>query len=745
MRRWQRLWPCALWVVVLTALPVEPFAYAQQGAVPAAPVDPEAAPRPEWRAAPAGMRITIDGHLDEEAWPRVSPITTFIQAQPDTGAPATERTEVRLLYDANNLYIGAVCYDSEPRGLVVKTLERDYPGVISEDMDSFGFSLDTFLDRRNSFVFFINPRGGIKDGQTFNDGRTRDYGWDAIMDVETTVNESGWTVEIAIPWTTLRFDPTHDVQKWGVNFLRRIRRKNEVSYWAPLDRRNRIFLVSQAGTLHDLPRGRQSRNLTVKPFVLAGRSTGSNLAADDVGNRADGGLDVKWGITPQATLDLTWRTDFSQADVDQQQINLTRFPLFFPEQRDFFLENSGIFTLGDVTAPGGPRSGTSLRDFTLFHSRTIGLKSGQPVPLFGGARLTGRASAFEFGLLNVQSRRFEEDPAENFTAMRVRRNFLGNSDIGFLFTNRMETGEGSAGYNRSFGTDLNMRLARSLFINSYLAFTDKPGGGDGAARLAVGWRDRLWDTSAMFRHVGADFDPGMGFVRRTGIRQYYATAGARPRPSARAILEVNPYAEADYITDLAGNRLSWDGTLGFGVTFLDGGRISLRYDDRRERLDEPFRVRPGVSIPIGDYHFGEAAASYRTSEGRKVSGEVGVSGGGYFDGNRFTMTGGVAWQPDYHLTMEASAERNSLSVQGIDFTADLYTARVKYAFTTKLYVGAFVQYNADTNQVVTNARFRFIHAPLSDLFVVFTERRSRAGGLVLERFITVKFTRLFGF
>jgi hypothetical protein len=726
-------------------LPVAPFIHAQQDAVSAAPVDPEAVPRPEMRASPAGMRITIDGHLNEEVWQRVSPITTFIQAQPDTGRPATERTEVRLLYDTDNLYIGAVCFDSDPKGLVVKTLERDYPGVISEDMDSFGFTLDTFLDRRNSFVFYINPRGGLKDGQTFNDGTTRDYGWDAIMDVETVVTESGWTVEVAIPWTTLRFDPTQDVQTWGINFLRRIRRKNEVSYWAPLDRRNRIFLVSRAGTLHDLPRGRQSRNITVKPFALAGRSTGTNLAEDDVGNRVDGGLDVKWGITPRATLDLTWRTDFSQADVDREQVNLTRFPLFFPEQRDFFLENSGIFTLGDVTSVGAPRTGTSLRDFTLFHSRTIGLKSGQPVPLFGGARLTGRSGTFEFGLLNVQSKAFEEDPPENFTAMRARRNFLGNSDMGFMFTNRVETGEEGERYNRSFGTDLNMRLARSLFINSYLAFTDTSGERDGAARLAVGWRDRLWDTSAMFRHVGADFDPGMGFVRRTGIRQYYATFGARPRPSARAILEVNPYAEADYITDLAGDRVSWDGTLGFGLTFLDGGAITLRYSDRRERLDEPFRVRPGVSVPIGDYHFGEASASYRASRGRRVSGSVGVSGGGYFDGERFSINGSLAWQPNYHLTIEASALRNELSVQGIDFTADLYTTRVKYAFTTKLSVNAFVQYNADTDQVVTNARLRFIHAPLSDLFIVFTERRDVAGGAVLERMFTVKFTRLFGF
>jgi hypothetical protein len=731
-----------IWVVSVSALSGTPTVDARQTEVQ---VDPEAVPRPQTRAAPAGMPITIDGRLDEEVWGNASPITTFIQAQPDAGAPATERTEVRLLYDADNLYISAVCYDSEPDRLVVKTLERDYPGVISETMDSFGFSLDTFLDRRNSFIFFINPRGGLKDGQAFNDGTTRDYGWDAILNVETEVNEKGWIVEIAIPWTTLRFDPTQDVQTWGVNFLRRIRRKNEVSYWAPLDRRNRIFLVSQAGTLTDLPRGRQSRNLNVKPFVLARRSTGTNLPADDTGNDADGGLDVKWGITPRTTLDLTWRTDFSQADVDREQVNLTRFPLFFPEQRDFFLENSGIFTLGDLTAPGGPRSGTSLRDFTLFHSRTIGLKSGRPVPLLGGARLTGRAGAFEFGLLNVQSKTFEDDPAENFSTMRIRRNFLDNSDIGFLFTNRMETGDGNGGYNRSFGTDLNMRLKQSLFINSYLALTDTQGVRDGAARLSVGWRDRLWDTSATVRHVGTDFNPRMGFVRRRGIRQYYATFGARPRPSYRGILEVNPYAEADTITDLAGNRLSWDGTLGFGVTFRDGGRLSVQYDDRRERLEEPFLVRPGITIPVGDYHFGEAAASFRTSEGRKLSGSVGVSGGGYFDGNRFTITGSVLWQPDYHLTTEASIERNSLDVQGSEFTADLYAARVKYAFTTKVYLGAFVQYNADTDQIVTNVRFNFIHAPLSDLFVVLTERRNVAGGAVLERIFTVKFTRLFHF
>ncbi|OGU10151.1 MAG: hypothetical protein A2W29_05290 [Gemmatimonadetes bacterium RBG_16_66_8] len=484
----------------------------------------------------------------------------------------------------------------------------------------------------------------------------------------------------------------------------------------------------------------------MKPFGLARRSTGSNITAADTGYVADGGVDVKLGITPRTTLDLTFRTDFSHADVDQEQVNLTRFPLFFPEQRDFFLENSGTFTFGDVSHPASPRSGTSLRDFTLFHTRTIGLRGGRPVPLVGGGRLTGRAGAYEFGVLNVQSESFEGNAPENFSVARLRRNFLGNSDLGFLVTNRQATGDSAAGaFNRSLGVDLNMRLAQFLFINSYVAHTRTPTGTDEAARLAIGWRDRLWNASAMLRHVGDDFRPGMGFIRRTGIRQWYGTFGAHPRLATPAILEVNPFVEADYMTDLTGTRLSWDGTAGFGVLFTDGGILSLRYDDRRELLEQPFQVRPGATVPIGDYHFGEASVSYTASDGRMVSGSVGVSGGGYYNGDRFTVSGAVAWQPDYHLTLDASATRNSISIPGADFTANLYTARVKYAYSTTLYLGAFVQYNADADQVVTNVRVNFIHAPLSDFFLVFTERRDVLADVVLERVITAKFTKLFAF
>lgn len=710
-------------------------------------VDPEKVPRPETGAVRAASRIEIDGRVDEPAWQAATPITEFIQAQPSTGAPATERTEVRLVYDDARLYISAICYDSDPRHLITKTIERDYPGVISEDMDAFGVGFDTFLDRRSAFLFLVNPRGGLKDGQTFNDGTSRDYGWDGIVDVKTTVHDSGWTVEMAIPWNTLRFDPTREPQSWGLNLSRRIRRKNEVSYWAPLARRDRIFLMSQAGTLHDLPRIPKSRNIWVKPFVLGRRATGGNLAPADTGYDGDAGGDIKWGITPRTTLDLTFRTDFSDADVDQEQVNLTRFDVFFPEQREFFLENSGTFTLGDVTAPGAPRSGASLRDFTLFHSRTIGLRNRRPVPLTGGARLTGRASGTEFGVLDVQSRSFEGAPAENFSVARLRRNFLRNSDVGLLVANRQTTGDTSDAYNRSLGADLNMRVAQYLFVTSYFALTRGPGTGGEAGRLALGWRDRVWDASVMVRYAGDEFNPRMGFVRRAGIRHWYGTFGAHPRAPVAGVLEINPFAEADYVTDLSGRRDTWDGTLGFGVTFRDGGLLNLRYDDRRELLERPFQVRTGISIPMGDYHYRDGSASYQTSEGRMLSGRVGVSGGGYYYGDRFTLNGGLSWQPDYHITLDASAQHNAVSLPDTSFTADLYTARVKYAYSTTLYLGAFVQYNTDADQVVTNLRLNFIHAPLSDFYLVLTERRdvSPGGRGVLERFVTAKVTKLFAF
>jgi hypothetical protein len=428
--------------------------------------------------------------------------------------------------------------------------------------------------------------------------------------------------------------------------------------------------------------------------------------------------------------------------VDQEQVNLTRFPVFFPELREFFLENSGTFTFGDVDGgPGGPRLGSSLRDMTLFHSRQIGLRGGSPVPLVGGARLTGQAGGFELGLLTVQSEEFDQAPAESFSVLRVRRRVLGNSDVGFILTNRDASGEGAPA-NQVAGVDANLTLGGKLFINTYVAATREGEENDRAARLSVGWRDRLWNTSAAVRQVGERFDPGVGFVRRRAIRESYATVGLHTQPRIPGVLEVNPWLDATWTTNLSGRLESREAHAGLGVDFHDRSTLNFGATRTFERLDAPFRVREDVSIPVGDYTFSQGSATYRSSQGSALSGNLGVSGGGFWDGTRWTVTGGLRWQPDHHLVLDVDATHNSVSVQGTSFTADLFGARLQYAWSTTLNFSAFVQVNADTDEMITNLRADFIHAPLSDLFLLYTERRSLAGSGALERFLTVKVTRL---
>jgi len=378
---------------------------------------------------------------------------------------------------------------------------------------------------------------------------------------------------------------------------------------------------------------------------------------------------------------------------------------------------------------------------TLFHSRQIGLRGGSPVPLTGGARLTGQAGGFELGLLTVQAEEFDQAPGESFSVVRVRRRVLGNSDIGFILTHRDARGE-SAPANQAAGVDANLMLGGKLFVNTYVAATREGEESDRAARFSVGWRDRLWNTSVAVRQVGERFDPGIGFVRRHAIRERYATVGLHTQPRIPRVLEVNPWVDATWTTNLSGRLESREAHAGLGVNFHDRSTLSFGATRTFERLDAPFRVREGVSIPVGDYTFSQGSATYRSSQGNALSGNLGISGGGFWDGTRWTVSGGLRWQPDHHLVLDVDATHNAVAVQGTSFTADLFGARLQYAWSTTLNFSAFVQINADTDEMITNLRAHFIHAPLSDLFFLYTERRSLTGPGVLERFLTVKVTRL---
>ncbi len=722
-----------------------PLSLAGQLSAPAR-VDPDTVPRPTLEARRATLPIVLDGNLDDAAWSLAdSTRGVFRQSIPDQGMPSAERTVVRVLYDESHLYIGAALYDSHPELLVSAGMEQDFA---TQDSDIFGFALDTWLDRQNAFLFAVNPAGALFDAQSFNDQQSVNRAWEGEVEVSTSVRDWGWVAEIAVPLTTLRFRESEGAQSWGINFSRRIRRISEDSSWAPLSRQFRIYKMSRAGTLTGLEGLRQGRNLAVKPFISAVRTGGERAA--NPGETLEGGLDLKWGVTPQLTLDLTALTDFSQVEADEEQINLTRFSLFFPEKRDFFLENEGIFAFQDNRVRNF-RTGSGPQNFRLFHSRRIGLAPDRtPVPIAGGARLTGRVGGYALGLLNMQTQDDRGRFGENFSVARLRKNILGGSDAGFMLVNRQATGGGDS-FNRALGADLNLRLAGGrMLVNSYLAATDEPdlsGNALGGA-LEVAWRDPLWNASALVKHVGDGFNPGVGFVRRRGIRRGFATIGAHPQPSIPHVREFNPYLDLDLFANLDWVMESRLIRPGLAISFLNSSTLSFEYEASYERLEEPTAIA-GTMVPIGEYDFGALTASWQSDLGRKLGGRISITRGGFFDGERTSVSGSVTVRPSAHFFLEGTGQRNRLVLGGNGFDANLVAGRFRYARDTRTFLSAFVQYNETTEEILTNVRFNLIHAPLSDVFLVYSERRSAdpapGGPAVAEQAVTLKVTRLVAF
>ncbi|MBM4194303.1 MAG: carbohydrate binding family 9 domain-containing protein [Gemmatimonadetes bacterium] len=705
-------------------------------------INPETAPRPSTPARKATRVIKIDGRLDDADWASAPVLTNFVQQLPRTGFPATFRTTVRILYDADHIYVGAVNHDPDPSKAITVGLERDFN---SGNSDIFGLVLDTFHDRRNSFLFLINPKGAVRDEQTYNDSRTIVDAWEGVINVRTSTNDSSWIAEIEIPTRTLRFDASKGTQDWGLNLIRRVRRVNETSYWAPLERQYRVHRMSKAGTLTGLEGLTQGRNIQLKPYGMTSNSRGAQVPSTAVGSQADGGFDVKYGVTPSLTLDATYNTDFSQVEVDQEQVNLTRFSLFFPERREFFIENAGAVQFGDVQERN-LRTGATLRDFTLFNSRRIGLTSdGRPLPIVAGGRLSGRIGGTEVGAVNMQTGAALGQPAENFSVARLRRNIFGSSDVGVMVLNRQ--GTDTSKFNTSFGFDANIRPLPNTVINSYYARSEANGSSsDGdAARVSIGYRDTYWNSSAMWKQVGDDFNPGLGFVRRTGMRQAYGTVGIHPRPRVRGLQEVNPYVEVDYITDTRSRLQSRTLSFGTEVFFQPDGKLSLDFNDQFDRVDARFTVLPGAAIDPGAYSFREATVRYTAGQARKVFGNASVSGGGYYGGDRRTYSGGLTWRPRYDFSLETSYQRNNITLKGDDFHADVAALRARYAWSTRLFGSAYVQYNTQNKSYVTNARINFRWAPLSDVFVVFTDRRNSDTRALNERSVVLKVTRMVAF
>jgi hypothetical protein len=681
--------------------------------------------------------IVLDGVLDEEPWLLAEPAVDFIQAEPSQGEPSTQWTEVRILFDLENLYFGIVCFDDDPSGIVANSLRRDFN---SSDEDTFEILLDTFASSRNGFLFVTNPNGAKRDVQVTNEGRELNESWDAIWEVKARINEQGWMAEVRIPISSLRYRPGNE-GAWKVNFGRRIRRGNEIAYWSEIPRRYNITQVSLAGTLSGLSKDEihPGRNLSLTPYVIG------NLVerGGDQGSDFDFGADLKYGITPGLTLDLTYNTDFSHVEVDQQQVNLDRFRLSFPEKRDFFLENQGLFEIGSVRLQRGT---PDVEDPAVFYSRNIGLSPDRrTVPIVGGARLTGRMGAYELGLLNIQTEETESQGPENNSVLRIKRDVLARSWIGGFFLNRQGPDRLD---NRVYGIDGLYRPHEDLIVNSFFARSQNPGiqGDDWVLRVEGQYDSRWLLLIGTHADIQENYRSDLGFTTRTGVRAQRLEMRPRIRPwEGKAIREIQPVFNVRYVTDVDNRLVTRKQSIGIDFYFQNGAFLRLRRRNYFERLDEDFSIRSAVLIPVGDYNYEEQGFEFNTDRSRALSASLKWYQGEFWNGDKTSFLVGGQYRPDFHISAGFDFTRDSVRLPGGDFRVDLLRFRLRYAFNTRTFLDTFIQYNSEEESVTSNVRFNLIHHSLSDLFLVYTEERPTSGENQTDRVISVKYTHLLGF
>jgi hypothetical protein len=707
------------------------------------------------QATRAVGRITLDGVLDEPSWAQAPSAHNFIQNDPREGEPATFDTDVRVLYDDDALYFGVFARDDEPARIIVNDLKKDYN---TGQSDGFRIVLDTFHDGRNGYQFATNPAGAKWDSQMSNEGRENNSNWDGIWEVRTRVAETGWFAEFRIPFRTLKFT-AEDMQTWGMNFERKLRRLNEDSYWAPLPRVYDLERVSIAGTMDGMRGLRPGKNLRVKPYAASNSST---IATRPTRSEFDAGLDVKYGVTSGLVWDFTVNTDFSQAEADEQQINLTRLSLFFPEKRDFFLDNSGIFAFGG----GGRNNGgggnfgangqnpNASNNVQLFFSRRIGLsEDGQEIPIVGGTRLSGRQGAYSMGVLSMQQRELGTTPPTNFTALRVRRDIFANSDIGAVLLNKEQMGPH---FNRVAGVDANFRFGQFLSVTSWLAKSFSPDavvagpGNDYASSAAVVYNSRTWQMQTDLKSVGGGFNDELGFIQRHGVTNIDGRFGRQFRPKALSkwVRQMQPHWEYDFF-----NRQSdWSvdsryNNYHFNVNFQDGSNSELGFNRSEENIAAPFTINNarGVRVQPGHYDFGEYFIFWNTNNSARVSFTNKYGVGKYYDGYRRNYVFGPSVRVNENLNASVGLQINDITLPTGSFVSKLITTRVNYNFTTKMFFNALVQYNSDTRQWSSNLRFNIIHRPLSDFFLVYNERRDDRTGDLLNRAVIAKMTYMVAF
>ncbi len=710
-----------------------------------------AAPPPTVRAHRVAEPVRIDGRLDEAVYASTPAISNFVQQEPDEFKPATERTEAWIFFDDDHVYVSARNWESAPERRVANEMRRDTAQL--RQNDTFAVLFDTFHDKRNGYIFYANAIGGLSDSQV-TDENPPNTDWNTVWEVRTSTFDGGWTIEMAIPFKSLRYQPGEN-QTWGINLRRVVRWKNEWSYLAQVPRALTTFRgllkISSAGTLEGLQVPSGSRNLEVKPFVLGNVAT-DNTVSPATSNDATGrvGGDLKYGITQNITADLTVNTDFSQVEVDEQQVNLTRFNLFFPEKRDFFLEGLGTFAFAG-RASAGLAAGTGDTPY-LFFSRRIGLDLSRVVPLRVGARVSGKAGKFTLGAINVQTGEVDQVGinSANFTVLRAKRDILRRSSIGGMFTHRTAT-PGRVGSNDAYGVDAALSFYQNVRFDAYLAATqtETRRGDNLSYRGFFDYNADQFGVQLEHLAVEPNFLPEIGFVRRTDMRRNFGQLRYSARPAGLgSVRRMTTQASLNYTTNTQNRLDTRDGVGRFETEFTNSDVASVTYTDNFERLVRPFAIAPGVILPVGTYDFHTTRLGYTAGQQRRASGELVYEFGPFYNGDRQTIainSGRIQVTPQ--VSLEPSFSINWVDLVQGSFTAKVVRTRATYTITPRMFVSGILQYNSAGTSFGSNVRFRWEYRPGSELFVVYTDDfdtdpRPNVGALRNRAFV-VKFNRLF--
>ncbi|MEM7415926.1 MAG: DUF5916 domain-containing protein [Gemmatimonadota bacterium] len=703
-------------------------------------------------APQGGVEIALDGRIDEAVWESATPITDFTQQEPIEGGQPSERTEIRVLYDEDNLYIGAVIYD-DPEGILAFQRERD-AGLGTDDR--FMWILDTFLDGRTGYFFEINAAGLMGDGVIGGGGRGGGGGgggggrinkaWDGIWEARTARRPDGWSAEIQIPFRTLNFNP--DQSEWGINFQRTIRRRNEEILWRGHQRNQGLFNPVFAGRLAGLQGMSQGLGLEAVPSTIG---SWRNIPADQPTPAdpelspntfpADLSLDLNYSVTSSLRASVSLNTDFAEVESDQRRVNLTRFAIRFPEQRDFFLEGSGVFSF----APnGGP---------SPFYSRAIGINQGRQIPINYGTRLTGQTGPFELGFYQIgtgQLTYFDADdaldvtiPRENFTVARVKRQLFEQSAIGAIYTRR-STAQDPAGFSpvdrHTMGVDIDLRTRRflgdkNLTASAYLVGNTNPLGVDdpeyedlGFGTLSswgarIGYPNNVWDGHISYRDFGDDFDPAVGFVTRNNFRRVNTRVQWSPRIPGLSWLRETSHqvwfsAQETKDTGVLEER-EWQFRI-LELGFESGDEIEFSANHLYEFLDESFEISDGVMVAPGEYGNWEYEVSAETASRRRLSVQGTFARSGFWDGDRNRTEAEVTIRPNPGVSLSTNFEYNSVDLPGGSFTASLYEVSGDWNPSPWLSVTNQLQYDDQSELVGLFARLRWIVKPGNDVYLVYS-------------------------